>query len=220
MRHSAQVAQSSGLSRADAVRGVEERLATTVHAYPGLRHDPIPAQFLRVPDAAQAEDGQRVLRGGRLPDVGDAADDVFAVVDELWRESGCRVEDAAGLDGRMLVVHDPAGYLITLVRHEADDPILTVASPPLPVPYLDRGVLAGLTAGLGVGCLGPCVGSVGPSAVVPALAGAHAGFWAWIPLFLLVAGVCLYLPETRRFGAGLLAGGSVVGLTVATVFAR
>lgn len=220
MRHSAQVAQSSGLSRADAVRGVEERLATTVHAYPGLRHEAIPAQFLRLPDFADAEGGQRVLRGGRLPDVGDAADDVFEVVGELWQHAGCRVEDAAGLDGRMLVVHDPGGYLITLVRHEADEPILTVASPPLPVPYLDRGLLAGLAAGLGAGCLGPCVASVGPSAVLPELAGAHFGRWAWIPLFLLVASVCLYLPDTRRFGAGLLAGGGVVGLTVATIFAR
>jgi hypothetical protein len=214
------VAQKAGLARADAVRGVEDRLATTVHACPGLRHEPIPAQFLRLPDVATAGGGQRVLRGGRLPEVGDAADDVFAVVGELWRHAGCRVDDDAGPGERLLVVHDPDDYLIILARHGADDPVLTVASPPLPVPYLDPALLAGLAAGLGVGCLGPCVTSVGPSTVLPALAGAHPGLWAWVPLFLLVSGVCVYLPETRRFGTGLLAGGGVVGLAVAMIFAR
>jgi hypothetical protein len=197
-------------------RGVEERLATTVHAYPGLHCDPIPAQFLRLPAAAVAAGGQRILRGGRLPDV---ADDVFEAVAELWEHAGCRVQDTAGLDGRLLVVHFPDGYLLTLARHDTDDPILTVASPPTPTPYLDPGLLGGLAAGLGVGCLGPCVSSVAPSAVSPALAGVHAAFWAWIPLFLLVSAVCLYLPETRRFGVGLLIGGGLVGLSVATIFA-
>ena len=49
---------------------------------------------------------------------------------------------------------------------------------------------------------------------VPALA----SLWGWIPLFLLVAVGGLYLPETRRFGAGLLVSGAVVGITVALVF--
>ena len=172
----------------DAVRGVEERLATTVHAYPGLLCEPVPAQFLRLPDAAVAAGGQRILRGGRLP---DADDEFFEVVAELWEHAGCRIEDAAGLDGRLLVVHFPDGYLITLARHEADDPILTVASPPMPAPYLDPGLLAGLAAGLGVGCLGPCVSSVAPSAVLPALAGVHAAFSGWIPLFCWSA-ACAY----------------------------
>ena len=207
-----------GLSRTEVARGVEERLDTTLHAYPGLRVDPIPAQFLRLPDAAVADGGQRVLRGGRLPDVGDAADDVFAEVAELWRHAGCRVEEAAGLDGRLLVMHDPAGYLLTLARHEDDDPILTVASPAMAVPYLDRALLGGLATGLGVGCLGPCVSSVAPRALFPALAGAHAVLWGWIPLFLLVSALCVYLPDTRRFGAGLLVGGGLVGVTVVVIF--
>jgi hypothetical protein len=212
------VAQSAGLSRAEATRGVEERLVTTLHTYPGLRVDPIPAQFLRLPEAEAAAGGQRVLRGGRLPDLGDAADEVFADVAELWRHAGCRVAEAAGLDGRLLVVHDPGGYLLTLARHEDDDPIITVASPALPVPYLDRALMSGLATGLGVGCLGPCVSSVVPSTMFPALAGARAAYWGWIPLFLLIAAVCVYLPETRRFGAGLLVGGGLVGVTVALIF--
>ncbi|GIF02016.1 hypothetical protein [Paractinoplanes rishiriensis] len=206
------------MRRDEAERGVEDRLATTVSAYPGLRVVTVPAQFLRLPDFATAAGGQRVLRGGRLPEVGDAADDVFGSVAELWRDAGCRVEDAAGLDGRLLVVHDPAGYLLTLTRHGADDPILAVASPPLPVPYLDRSLLGGLATGLAVGCLGPCVSSAGPSWVLPALAGSPVMYWAWVPLFALVAGVCLYRPETRRFGAGLLAGGGILGLAVAALF--
>ena len=56
--------------------------------------------------------------------------------------------------------------------------------------------------------------AVGPIAAVPALA----SLWGWMPLFLLIAVGCLYLPETRRFGAGLLVSGAVVGITVALVF--
>lgn len=207
------------MSRADAARGVQERLATTLHAYPGLRCEPIPAQFLRLPEVAAAAGGQRVLRGGRLPEVGDAADDVFETVAELWRHADCRVDDSVGLDGRLLTVVAPDGYVLTLARHEADDPILTVASPALPAPYLDRGLVGGLGAGVLVGCLGPCVASVAPSAMLPALAGMRAAHWGWIPLFLLVSAVCLYIPETRRFGAGLLAGGGVIGLLVAAFLA-
>lgn len=208
------MAQKAGWSRAEATQGVEQRLAATVAAV-GQPVDSIPAQFLRVPDVPGDPGGRRILRGGRLPE-GD--DDLFAAVAELWREAGCRVSDHAGLDGRLLVVDDPAGYRLTLARHEADDPILTVASPPLPVPYLDRGLVAGVAAGLAIGCLGPCVSSVGPSAVFPALAGAHAGRWGWAPLFLLVVAVTLYLPETRRFGAGLLVAGGLLGAAVASIF--
>jgi hypothetical protein len=205
------VAQKAGLSRAEATEGVEQRLAATVAAA-GLRVEPLPAQFLRIPEETG---GRRTVRGGRLPETGD---DVFTAVAELWRDAGCRVSDQAGLDGRMLVVDDPAGYRLTVTRQEGDEPILTVASPPLPVPYLDRGLLAGLAAGLATGCLGPCLTSVAPSAVIPALAGAHAGRWAWVPLFLLVVAVTLCLPETRRFGAGLLVGGGLLGVVVAGVF--
>lgn len=189
---------------------MEQRLAATVHAYPGLRVEPLPAQFLRAPETPPG--GQRVLRGGRLPE-GD--DEVFEVVGELWREAGCRVEDAVGLDGRLLEARDPAGYVVTLARHGLQDPILTVASPPFPVPFLDRGLLAGLGAGLATGCLGPCVARVGPSTIVPGLS----SVWGWVPLFLLIAGGSLYLPETRRFGIGLAAGGLLIGVTVAAMFA-
>lgn len=188
-----------------------ERLQATVYAYPGLLVEPIPAQFLRRP---AGEAGYRVLRGGRLPDLGDAALEVFEMVAELWQDAGCEVDDATGLDGRLLTVRDPDGYLLTLARHGEDDPILTVASPLLPSPFVDRGLLVGLLAGLGTGCLGPCVSSVGVSAVAPALS----SYWGWLPLFLLVAGVSLYLPETRRFGAGLLISGLAIGMTVAVVF--
>jgi hypothetical protein len=169
----------------------------------------VPAQFLRAPESPAG--GQRVLRGGRLPE-GD--DEVFDVVADLWRGAGCRVEDAAGLDGRLLAAYDPAGYVVTLARHGLDDPILTVASPPLPAPFMDRGLAAGLLAGLAVGCAGPCVARVGPSAIIPGLA----SYWGWVPLFLLVVGGSLYLPETRRFGAGLAASGLLIGITVAVIF--
>ena len=57
-----------------------------------------------------------------------------------------------------------------------------MASPAFPAPFVDRGLAAGLIAGLGVGCLGPCVARVGPSAIIPGLA----SYWGWVPLFLLV----------------------------------
>ena len=203
----------SGLTRAEAVHGVTSRLDATVDAYPGLYLDRIPAQFLRdpVPPAA----GHRVLRGGRLP---DAPDEVFEVVAELWRHAGCTVDDNTGLDGRLLLVHDPDGYLTTLTRHGPDDPILTVASPALPAPFLDRGLVAGLLSGVAVGCLGPCVTTVVPRSIVPSLAGAGVLFWAWVPLFVLIAGGCVCRPETRRFGIGLAVTGTLLGITVATVF--
>jgi hypothetical protein len=209
LRHSAQVAQTAGPSRAAATEGVRQRLDTTLHAYPGLRLEPVPVQFLRSPETPPG--GHRILRGGRLPD-GD--DEVFEVVAELWREAGSRVEDVAGLDGRILEAHDLAGYVVTLARHGLDDPILTVASPPIPVPFLDRGLLLGLATGLAVGCLGPCAAQVGPSAVAPFLA----SYWGWLPLFALIVGCCLWFPETRRFGAGLAVTGALVGITIAVIF--
>ncbi|GIM89096.1 hypothetical protein [Paractinoplanes toevensis] len=204
--------QRAGPSRAEVTQGVNERLDATLHAYPGLRLEVVPAQFLRTPETTS---GIRILRGGRLPEAGD---EVFEVVAELWRDAGAHVEDAAGLDGRLLVAQDQAGYVISLVRHSGDDPILTVASPPIPQPFLDRGLVAGLSAGLGAGCLGPCVSTVVPSAVIPALVGAHLTYWAWVPLFLLVAGGSLYFPETRRFGTGMVIGGVLVGLPIVAMF--
>jgi hypothetical protein len=247
------VSEAGPPGRAEATQGVEERLATTVHAYPGLLVIPIPAQFLRVPETAGPPGapaglrsgaypgspgprlpeppglslpalaaffgggGQRVLRGGRLPGLGDGAGEVFDVVRDVWDDAGSRVDDVTGLDGRMLVVHDPEDYLIILTWHGDDDPILTVASPPLASPFIERGLLAGLLSGLALGCLGPCFASVGPMAAFPSLAGLSAPYWGWVPLFALITGVTLWRPETRRFGAGLLLSGAIVGFTVAGV---
>jgi hypothetical protein len=222
---------------------VEQRLAATVQAYPGLRLISVPAQFLRLPEEVDPPDelfgepgrtsafadffgagsgGKRLLRGGRLPDLGGPApggvtDEVYDVVRDLWTESGCRVDDATGLDGRLLVVHDPAGYVLALTRQGSDDPILTVASPPLPPHLVDRGLLAGLLSGLSLGCLGPCAASLGTMRAIPALAGRGVIYWGWLPLFMLFTGLCLWRPETRRFGAGLLLGGTVVGITVTSI---
>jgi hypothetical protein len=232
--------------RAEATQGVEQRLAATLHAYLGLRLDPIPAQFLRLPETVETAfpdarcpdarfpdareetpgpassffggGGHRVLRGGHLPDLGgDAAGEAYGLIRELWESAGCPVDDVTGLDGRMLVVHDPAGYLITVTRQGEDDPILTVASPPIGSQFRERGLLAGLLSGLGIGCLGPCVSGVGPMTLFPAMAGLTAAYWGWVPLFLLVAGVTLWRPETRRFGAGFTVGGALLGFTVAGI---
>ncbi|WP_203732205.1 hypothetical protein [Paractinoplanes durhamensis] len=204
--------QRAGPSRAEVTQGVNQRLEATLHADPSLRLEPVPAQFLRTPETRS---GIRIVRGGRLPEAGDEA---FDLVAELWREAGGRVEEASGLDGRLLVVHDPAGYIISLTRHSGEDPILTVASPAIPAPFLDRGLMSGLLAGLVVGCLGPCATTVIPSAAFPGLAGTHLTYWAWIPLFLVIVGGSLYLPEARRFGVGLLVGGVLIGLPIATMF--
>jgi hypothetical protein len=101
---------------------------------PGLWPVPVPAQFLRLPAAAVAPDekpGRRLTAGARLPGLCGGAEAVFAAVADLWRGGGCRVSDAVGLDGRLTVAHDAAGYLLVLAREGAADPILTVASPPL-----------------------------------------------------------------------------------------
>ena len=192
------------VSRAEATRGVEQRLAATLHAYPGLHAVPIPEYLL----TERPPGGERVLRGGRLVDLGDTAGEVFDTVAELWEHAGCQVRR----DGRRLVAEDPAGYLITLAGD--GDPILTVASPPVAAHLVDRGLLAGLAAGAGIGCVAPCLFRIGPLASVPTLA-----LWAWIPLYLMIAGGTIWLPETRRFGLGLLITGALFGVTVAVVFA-
>jgi hypothetical protein len=210
--------QHGSPTRAEAIQGVEQRLAATLHAYPGLRLVAVPAQFLRLPEAAAAGDGARVLRGGHLPDLGGTAGEVYEVVADLWRGAGCRVESDAGPDGRLLIVHDPAGYLLTLSTYAGDDPVLIVASPPPAAQFADRALLAGLLAGFGLGCLGPCLGSVIPMAAMPSLAGLRAPYWGWVPLYLMVGLGTLWLPETRKFGAGVLVSGAVIGITVASVF--
>jgi len=204
-------------TRAEATQGVEQRVAATLHAFPGLRLVPIPAQFLRAPPVA-AGSGPRVLRGGSLPGAGDAADEVYEVVRDLWQGVGCRVEEDTGPDSRLLIVHDPAGYLLTLTRHGDDDPILTVASPPAAARFAGRALLAGLLSGVGLGCLGPCATAVLPATAMPVLAGTGAPYWGWVPIYLLVGVGSLWRPETRRFGACLLAGGAIVGGTVAGIF--
>ena len=214
MRDPSRVRQTARPTRAEATRGVTERLATTLYAHPGLELIDIPAPFLQPPPARPGE-GPRILRGGHLPHLGESVGEVYAAIRDLWEQAGCRVEQS----GPLLVVRDPAGYLITLTRQGDDDPVLTVASPPLPPELIDRGLLAGLLAGLGLGCGGPCLFSVGPMTAFPSLAGLAAPFWGWLPLFLLVGGISVWLPETRKFGAGLLVSGAVVGGTVASIFA-
>jgi hypothetical protein len=152
-----------------------------------------------------------VLRGGRLP---EADDEVFEVVADLWRAAGCQVTDGPTAQGRLLQVEDSGGYVISLTRHDLDDPILTVASPAFPAPFLDPGLAAGLLAGVGVGCFGPCVSKVGPSAVIPGLA----SYWGWAPVFALMLAGSLWFPETRRFGIGLAVTGTLIGVTVAAFF--
>ena len=202
------------MSRADATIGVEQRLETTLHAYPGLTLDPLPPLLLKAPPAGS---GQRIVRGGRLPGLGEHTDDVYDATRELWEQAGCRVQDATGRDGRALVLLDPAGYVITLTPDPGDDPILTVASPPVPVRLVDPPLLAGLLGGLALGCVGPCA-AVGPMTAFPSLAGLAAPFWGWVPLYLLIGVGSVWWPETRRFGAGLLVSGALVGATVAWVF--
>lgn len=252
-RVKARASDGGAPGRGEAVQGVEQRLAATLQAYPGLRLDPIPVQFLRLPEAAgpsgpkvragaypgargprQDETpglavpsafasffgggGHRVLRGGHLRDLGgEAAGEAYELIRELWESSGCPVDDVGGLDGRMLIVHDPAGYLITVTGQGDEDPILTVASPPIASRFLERGLLAGVLSGLTIGCVGPCVAGVGPVTMFPGMVGLNGAYWGWVPLFLLVTGVTLGRPETRRFGVGLLVGGALVGFTVAGI---
>jgi hypothetical protein len=89
-----------------------------------------------------------------------------------------------------------------------------VASPAFPAPFLDPGLAAGLAAGAGVGCLGPCVAKVGPSAIIPGLA----SYWGWVPIFALVLAGSLWFPETRRFGIGLAVTGTLIGVTISAIF--
>ncbi|WP_250037957.1 hypothetical protein [Paractinoplanes maris] len=199
-------------SRAELIRGVEQRLETTLHAFPGLRLEPIPAALLKSPPPAT-----RILRGGRLPGLGEHTPEVYEATRELWQHSGCRVEETGPRDGRVLVVHDPAGYVITLTQHPGDDPVLTVASPPQQARLIDPPLLAGLLGGLALGCLGPCA-AIGSIRLFPSMAGWSGPFWAWVPLYLAIGVGSVWRPETRRFGAGLLASGAVIGVLVAWVF--
>ncbi|MBM2621378.1 hypothetical protein JIG36_38335 [Actinoplanes sp. LDG1-06] len=196
--------------RSEAIEGVEQRLETTLHAYPGLHLVRIPPSQLMPPPTRE---GVRIMRGGRLPGLGELTDEVYAAVRELWEQAGCRIEGY----GRTLVVHDPAGYVITLTQQPGDDPVLAVASPAVPARLIDPPLLAGLLGGLALGCIGPCA-AVGPMTLFPSMAGLAAPFWGWIPLYLLIGGGSVWRPETRRFGTGLLASGALVGITVAWFF--
>ena len=197
-----------GLSRAEVTEGVQRRLETTLHAYEGTVLISIPPSQLPAPPTPA---GVRILRGGRLSGLGEHTGDVYEAVRHVWE--GCRIEGA----GRTLVVHDPAGYVITLTQAPGDDPILTVASPPVPARLIDPPLLAGLLGGLALGCVGPCF-AMGPMRLFPSTAGLAAPFWAWVPLYLLIGAGAVWRPETRRFGAGLLASGALVGITVAWFF--
>ncbi|MCM4084098.1 hypothetical protein [Paractinoplanes hotanensis] len=199
-------------SRAELTRGVEQRLEATLHAFPGLRLDPIPAALLKSPPPAT-----RILRGGRLPGLGEHTPEVYESTRDLWQQSGCRVDESGPADGRVLIVHDPAGYVLTLTQHPGDDPVLTVASPPQQARLIDPPLLAGLLSGLALGCAGPCA-AVGSMTMFPAMAGLAAPFWAWVPLYLLIGVGSVWRPETRRFGAGLLVSGGLVGVVVAWIF--
>ncbi|MBU2668489.1 hypothetical protein KOI35_33750 [Actinoplanes bogorensis] len=189
-----------GLSRAEVTEGVDVRLETTLHAYEGMVLIPIPPALLKAPPTHA---GVRILRGGRVTGLGDA----YEATRHVWE--GCRIEGA----GRTLVVHDPYGYVITLTQQPGDDPILTVASPPIPARLIDPPLLAGLLSGLALGCIGPCF-AMGPMRLFPSAA----FFWAWVPLYLLIGGGAVWRPETRRFGLGFLASGALVGITVAWFF--
>jgi hypothetical protein len=199
-------------SRTTVTPGVEQRLEATLHALPGVRFERLPPALLRSPPG-----GSRILRGGRLPGLGDHAAEIYDVTRDLWQQAGCRVDDTTSHDGRLLLVHDPAGYVITLIQFPGDDPVLTVASPPLRTRLIDPPLLAGLLSGLALGCIGPC-SAVGPMTVFSSLAGSAVPFWGWVPLYLLIGLGSVWRPETRRFGAGLLTSGAAVGIVVAWVF--
>ncbi|GAB1694627.1 hypothetical protein [Krasilnikovia sp. M28-CT-15] len=196
-------------SHAEAKQGVEQRMAAILQDCPGLMATPLPPVRLKQ-EAMQASPtaGNRVRAGAvavNLP-----PDQVFAAVAEHCGRTGYQVTDTGGLDGRLLIARDPAGYGLTLRQESIEPPILIVASPEVPAWSTGGKITAGVATGMAVGFLGPCV-----SVAITPQPSHGSPYLPWAPVFGLAVLVCLIHPPFRAFGIGLLISGSVVGIAMA-----
>ncbi|GAB1643251.1 hypothetical protein [Krasilnikovia sp. MM14-A1259] len=164
---------------------------------------------------ASPTSGNRVRAGAiavNLP-----PEQAFAAVTEHCRRSGYQVTDAGGMNGRLLVATDPAGYAVTLRQQAGEPPILIVASPPRPRLSSSGKTWIGVAAGAVVGFVLPCLTGLSPLSDLPYVVSANAQWFVWVPFFALGVLGCLLHPAARPFGVGLLIGGSVVGIAMASI---
>ncbi|MCW2142413.1 hypothetical protein BXY51_007003 [Actinoplanes cyaneus] len=193
-------------------RGVDERITATLRACQVPADAVVP--FPPHPGVIGPEPGPpgvERLRAGMRIDRLPPGTDLFGAAAELWRRGGCQVTETHTATGPALTGVDPQGYLLHLTA--GPPAVLVVASPPLP--HRNRGLGPGIAAGVILGPLGTCLSFTGN--LDTSGGGSPLAVWLWLPFLLLIGGLLLIRPATRRFGAGLLIGGAVTGIVLSGI---
>lgn len=188
------------------LRGIDSRITATLQACgipPGAVAPLTPPPVLADPDPLRLRHGVRF----EVP----PGTNLFAAAGELWRRGGCQVSETYTGYGSALVAQDAQGFQLVLAS--GPPAVLVVASPP--APRRDYGLGAGIGIGAVLGPLGSCLSFSG--LYNSAGSGNVIGLWAWLPLLLVVGGLLLISPSTRKFGTGLLIGGAITGIALSGV---
>jgi hypothetical protein len=192
-------------------QGVEERLAATLGAcgIPPAATEALAPEPALTGFAPDPPGTLRVRRGVRIRAVPPGTN-LAATATGLWQQGGCQVSQTSTPFGGTLVAQDPAGYILVLTTGDGGAPSMLLVSSP-PGPARDLGLVVGVIVGAVLGPVGTCASTTalnGPSdSTVLKL-------WAWLPFLLVVGGLLLVSPATRRFGTGLLIGGAATGIAV------
>ncbi|BFU42175.1 hypothetical protein [Krasilnikovia sp. MM14-A1004] len=198
------------------MHGVEQRMAAVLRDCPGVMAIPLPpARLKQEAMLAPATAGNRVRAGAIAVNV--PPEQAFAAVALHCQRTGYEITDATGMDGRLLIARDPAGFVVTLHQQAAEAPILIVASPVQPGLSTSGRIWAGVATGAAAGFFAPCIAGLSPLSDLPHLVGLDAPWFAWVPFFALAVLGLLIHPTSRWFGTGVLIGGSVVGITMASI---
>ncbi|RZU50400.1 hypothetical protein EV385_2172 [Krasilnikovia cinnamomea] len=203
-------------SHAEFKHGVEQRMSAILRDCPGLMAIPLPPPRIREEAALAPPTAGNRIRAGAIA-VNLPPDQVFAAAALHFQRAGYQVNDAIGVVGRLLVASDAAGYALTLRREGTEPPILIVASPPLAGVSTSARIWLGVAVGGAAGFFAPCITGLSPLSDLPHLVGLEAPWFAWVPFFAVAVLGCLLHPASRAFGTGLLIGGSLVGITMASI---
>ncbi|MCU7728658.1 hypothetical protein ODJ79_33515 [Actinoplanes sp. KI2] len=174
---------------------------------PPLTGVPIPSPSLPFFALPADEAGERVCQAMtlRAPD----GVDVFALLDDDWRQIGVLPHTWSSPEGPILVgVHPAAGFVLVVCRH-AGDHVLYVVSPILSASR--AGLYGGIAVGAAIGLVGPCFAVL----AFRALNDPDRTLLGFVAAVLLLGGALLISRDTRQFGVGLLIGGAITGIATA-----
>jgi hypothetical protein len=185
--------------------GVNERLEATLRAC-GIAPDAVealpPTPIVVPPGTPDPPRTRRHLRKVRIRAVPPGMN-LFASATDLWQRGGCQVHETVSVHGSTLVAHDPAGYVLTLT------PDLLVVASPL-VPAEDHGLAIGIVVGAVLGPISACTTAI--SSLPDGNGVGWLQIWAWLPVLIVVSGLLMISPKTRRFAAGLAIGCACTGI--------